>query len=59
MNRHNGQDLILGFLDENMTVWYLPLNAVEGQDPWRMGYDGNQLRVNQTMRLCRRLPFQV
>ena len=31
VRRHNGQGLILGFLDENMTVWYLPLNAVEGK----------------------------
>lgn len=28
--RHNGEGLILGFLDENMRVWYLPLNAVQG-----------------------------
>ena len=27
VRRHNGHGLILGFLDENMTVWYLPLNA--------------------------------
>ena len=31
VRRHNGQGLILGFLDENMTVWYRPLNAVEGK----------------------------
>jgi hypothetical protein len=28
--RHNGQGLILGFLDEDMRVWYLPENAVRG-----------------------------
>jgi hypothetical protein len=30
VQRHNGEGLILGFLDENMRVWYLPLNAVRG-----------------------------
>jgi len=30
VRRHNGEGLILGFLDENMRVWYLPLNAVKG-----------------------------
>jgi hypothetical protein len=30
VRRHNGDGLILGFLDENMRVWYLPLNAVKG-----------------------------
>ncbi len=30
VRRHNGEGLILGFLDENMRVWYLPLNAVQG-----------------------------
>jgi hypothetical protein len=30
VKRHNGEGLILGFLDENMRVWYLPLNAVQG-----------------------------
>ena len=30
VRRHNGEGLILGFLDENMRVWYLPLNAVRG-----------------------------
>jgi len=25
-----GQGLILGFLDDDMRVWYLPLNAVKG-----------------------------
>jgi len=29
--RHSGEGLICGFLDENMRVWYLPLNAVEGK----------------------------
>jgi hypothetical protein len=31
VRRHSGDGLILGFLDENMRVWYLPLNAVEGK----------------------------
>jgi hypothetical protein len=31
VQRHSGDGLILGFLDENMRVWYLPLNAVEGK----------------------------
>jgi hypothetical protein len=30
VQRHNGEGLILGFLDENMRVWYLPLSAVRG-----------------------------
>ena len=30
VQRHNGEGLILGFLDENMRVWYLPLNTVKG-----------------------------
>jgi hypothetical protein len=30
VQRHSGDGLILGFLDENMRVWYLPLNAVKG-----------------------------
>jgi len=30
VRRHNGDGLILGFLDENMRVWYLPQNAVKG-----------------------------
>ena len=30
VKRHSGEGLILGFLDENMRVWYLPLNAVQG-----------------------------
>jgi hypothetical protein len=30
VRRHNGDGLILGFLDENMRVGYLPLNAVKG-----------------------------
>ena len=30
MCRHSGDGLILGFLDENMRVWYLPENAVRG-----------------------------
>jgi hypothetical protein len=30
VRRHSGDGLILGFLDENMRVWYLPLNAVQG-----------------------------
>jgi len=30
VRRHNGDGLILGFLDENMRVWYLPHNAVKG-----------------------------
>ncbi len=30
VRRHNGDGLILGFLDEAMRVWYLPLNAVQG-----------------------------
>jgi hypothetical protein len=30
VRRHNGEGLILGFLDENMRVWYLPLNAIKG-----------------------------
>lgn len=30
IQRHNGEGLILGFLDENKRVWYLPLNAVQG-----------------------------
>jgi hypothetical protein len=30
VRRHNGGGLILGFLDENMTGWYLPQNAVHG-----------------------------
>jgi hypothetical protein len=30
VRRHSGDGLILGFLDESMRVWYLPLNAVEG-----------------------------
>jgi hypothetical protein len=25
---HSGEDLVLGFLNENLQVWYLPLNAV-------------------------------
>jgi hypothetical protein len=29
VRRHNGEGLILGFLDENMRVWYLPQNAVQ------------------------------
>jgi hypothetical protein len=28
VRRHSGDGLILGFLDENMRVWYLPENAV-------------------------------
>ena len=40
VRRHNGQGLILGFLDENMTVWYLPLNAVQGKILKRLGYGG-------------------
>jgi hypothetical protein len=31
VQRHSGDGLILGFLDENMRVWYLPLNAVKGK----------------------------
>ena len=31
VRRHNGDGLILGFLDEDMRVWYLPLNAVQGR----------------------------
>jgi hypothetical protein len=31
VRRHNGDGLILGFLDENQRVWYLPLNAVRGK----------------------------
>jgi len=31
VRRHNGDGLILGFLDEKMRVWYLPLNAVHGK----------------------------
>ncbi len=30
VRRHSGEGLILGFLDEDMRVWYLPLNAVQG-----------------------------
>ncbi len=30
VRRHSGDGLILGFLDEGMRVWYLPLNAVQG-----------------------------
>jgi SAM-dependent methyltransferase len=30
VRRHSGDGLILGFLDENMRVWYLPENAVRG-----------------------------
>jgi hypothetical protein len=30
VRHHSGEGLILGFLDENMRVWYLPLNAVQG-----------------------------
>jgi hypothetical protein len=30
VKRHNGEGLILDFLDENMRVWYLPHNAVRG-----------------------------
>jgi hypothetical protein len=30
VRRHSGDGLILGFLDEDMRVWYLPLNAVRG-----------------------------
>lgn len=30
VKRHNGEGLILGLLDENMRVWYLPHNAVQG-----------------------------
>jgi len=30
VRRHNGEGLILGFLDEKMRVWYLPQNAVLG-----------------------------
>jgi len=30
VRRHNGDGLILGFLDENMRVWYLPENSVRG-----------------------------
>jgi SAM-dependent methyltransferase len=30
VKRHNENGLICGFLDENMRVWYLPLNAVKG-----------------------------
>lgn len=30
VKRHSGDGLICGFLDENMKVWYLPLNAVKG-----------------------------
>lgn len=30
VRRHNGDGLILGFLDENKRVWYLPENAVRG-----------------------------
>jgi len=29
VRRHNGEGLILGFLDEDMRVWYLPENAVK------------------------------
>jgi hypothetical protein len=31
VQRHSGDGLILGFLDENMRVWYLPLNVVRGK----------------------------
>ena len=31
VRRHSGDGLILGFLDENMRVWYLPLNVVRGK----------------------------
>jgi hypothetical protein len=31
VRRHGGDGLILGFLDENMRVWYLPLNAAKGK----------------------------
>jgi hypothetical protein len=30
VRRHNGDGLILGFMDENKRVWYLPENAVKG-----------------------------
>ena len=30
VRRHKEDGLILGFLDENMRVWYLPENAVRG-----------------------------
>ena len=30
VRRHNGDGLILGFLDDNMRVWYLPESAVRG-----------------------------
>ncbi len=30
VRRHNGDGLIVGFLDENMRVWYLPENALRG-----------------------------
>jgi hypothetical protein len=30
VRRHNGDGLLLGFLDENMRVWYLPENVVRG-----------------------------
>jgi SAM-dependent methyltransferase len=31
VRRHTESGLICGFLDEDMRVWYLPLNAVKGQ----------------------------
>lgn len=30
VRRHNGDGLILGFMDENKRIWYLPENAVKG-----------------------------
>jgi hypothetical protein len=31
VRRHSGDGLILGFLDENMRVWYLPDNVARGK----------------------------